>query len=743
MSYDRFYPNADRLFRVLERHYSEGKLEMSARTTYPLARALKEEYPEIEHSSRYQNFWQTFFRDDKTVEGTLATVDRDFFDMFGLVFVKGYAETAFTGPHDIVITEDMASRYFGDEDPIGKSMNNGPDHVFTVTGVIRNFPRNSHFYIDCLVSSEFLKSIIPEDLNDWKVASAYTFVELKEGTDSRKVEEKIRDIIKGKVDESNSEIFLQNIKRTHLYSRGIYSGDLGAGNITQVRLAMLVALLILSIACINFMNLFTARSAGRAKEIGIRKISGARRRTIVFQFLGESLLIILIAQVVAMILVELILPFFNIVMFTNLKVGYQSAGIYLILISMILFCGLLAGSYPALYMSSLQPVNTLRGNIIKAAGKAGFRRMLVISQFTLSFMFIISTFIIKSQVGYMNSESFGADIKDICYFEFNEEINRETLKNELGKIPGVSGITMTEHQYVLNNWSTAHGIAWKGKKEGQDVNFAVLFTDRDYANAFRLKLKSGSYFAADEFSIDNSAVVINEKAAEILGFPDPVGETLTSLDGKRFTITGVLKDFHFKSFRFPIDPLLIVPIHSTQKGGNCFIRMNPDSVASTLTEIRNKIKSAYPGYPVKIGFLEDEYNNLNRIESISGTMFGYLTFLAIIISVLGLLGLSTYMIVRRTKEIGIRKVHGAEAGEIFAMLSIEYIWLVTISFLIASPVSWFAVNIWLRGYAYHITISLWLFAMAWMTVMAVTLLTVGLQLYRACYKNPVDALRYE
>jgi ABC-type antimicrobial peptide transport system permease subunit len=742
-SFDKFYKSADCLYRVLERHVIDGKTEQTALTTYPLATALKEEYPEIIHSTTYRNFWLNFIKGDNIVEGTLATVDKDFFEMFDIEFIKGDKKSALNGSGDIIITEDMANRYFGNEQPLGKSITVRRNYVFTVTGVIKKMPRNSQFYIDCIASSEFLKIKNGENLNDWNRASVYTFIELQKGTDSRLVREKIKGIIQRNLKESNSEILLQNIKKIHLYSQGINFEAIEYGNITAVRLAVLIVILVLSIACINFMNLLTAQSSARAKEIGVRKIAGANKRKIIFQFLGESLLIIFIAQIIAMILVELLLPAFNTVMYINLRVNYQSAGIYLILIIVVLFCGLLAGSYPALYLSSLQPVNSLKGIIITNAGKAKFRKLLVISQFTLSFLFILSTLIIKSQLRYMSSKNLGADISNIAYFDFDEGIQYQTLKNELVKNPDISGVSITARQYVLNNWSTMKDINWKGKKEGDDITFVFLQADKDYAKTFNLELKAGTYLPADEYSMDNSSVVINEKAAEMLGFKDPLGEILTTKDGLNFTITGVVKDFHFKSFHFPIDPLLIVPMGPSAKEGICFVRMNPDSVASAINYIRKTVNSYKPEYPFKIGFLETDYNNYNRIELIAGTIFGYFALLTIIISVLGLLGLSTFMTIRRTKEIGIRKAHGSKTSEIFFMLSKEYFILAGISFIIASPIAMFATNIWLQSFAYRVNLNIWLFGLAWIILMTIAMVTVGVQCYRAAHRNPVEALRYE
>lgn len=758
-SYDRHYKNADRLYRVLERQFADGKLKQSALTSYPLAQALKEGYPEIILSSRYDNFWKTFIKGDDLVSGTIATVDKDFFEMFDIKFVKGDKVNALNSPYDIIITEDMANRYFGTEDPIGKKMSLDLNKIFTVTGVIKNVPRNSHLFIDCIVSIEYLKFEIEGNLNDWNNSSNYTFIELMKATDSKSVEAKIKDIIQRNIkDSTNSkpEIFLQNIKKIHLYSHGKYENDMEAFSITPVRIAGLIAILILTIVCINFMNLLTAQSSGRAKEIGVRKISGANKRKIVSQFLGEALLIIFVAHIIAMILVELILPAFNINMFVNLKVNYQSAGLYIVLFTVILFCGFVAGCYPALYMASLQPINILKGAVIKDKGNAKFRRILVTTQFTLSFLFIISTLIIKSQLDFMQSKNFGANIDNIGYFEFYgtqpesikvkhslNGLKRETIKSELKNVRGITDVSITEHQFILNNWSTIKGLNWKGKKEDEDITFTFLGTDRDYAKTFQLELKEGSYLTSDEFSNNISDIVINEKAAEMLGFQNPVGEVITSKEGLKLTIIGVVKNFHFKSYHFAIDPLLLTPINSATTGGICFVRMNPDSVASTESKIRAIFKSHNLQYPVKSGFLVSDYNSGNQMELIIGTMFGFFAFLTIIISILGLIGLSTFITLRRTKEIGIRKAHGAKSIEIFSMLSKEYFILVGISFIIASPIAWFATNIWLQSFAYRVSPNLWLFFLAWFIVMAITMLTVGLQSYRAARKNPVEALRYE
>lgn len=742
-SYDRFHKNAGCLYRVIARQNSEGKLQQVALTPYPLASALKEGYPEILRSSRYNNFWETFSKGDVHVEGTLATVDKDFLDMFNIEFIRGDKMSALTGPYDIIITEDMAERYFGSEDPLGKKMTVWPNHIFTVTGVIKNVPRNSHFYLDCLVPSEFLKTKIGVDLTNWNYVNNYTFIELYEGADSRLVEEKIKGIMNGKQDGPAFEIFLQNLLKIHLYSRGQYALDIERGNITQVRIASLVALLILTIACINFMNLFSAQSSGRLKEIGLRKVAGAGKSKIIAQFLGESLLIVTLAVIVAMILVELLLPFFNNIMLSQTNLNYKSIGLYVVLTGIVLFCGLLAGTYPALYLSSLEPMNIMKGNMMKNPGNARFRRLLVILQFTLSFLFIICTLIIRAQLDYVQNKNLGVNIDDIGHFDFTEGIQRETMRNELAGNPDIINLTITDHQWVVNNWSAAGDIEWEGKKAGENILFSVLFTDKDYAKTFELEIKNGSFLSVNETSSANSEAVINERAAAIMGFDDPIGKVITSQSGSRFTIVGVVRDFHFKSLNFAIDPLIIVPMMQSAIGGRCYIRIKPDRTASTISYIRSVFKEYNLDYSLQFSFLTDNYNDHYRIEQIAGKMFGYFSLLAILISFLGLIGLSAFTTMQRTKEIGLRKVNGARSSEVFSLLIKDYLKLILISFLIASPVAWFATKTWLQNFAYHINISWWLFGISLIIVIILTILTVGIQSYKASFRNPVEALRYE
>jgi ABC-type antimicrobial peptide transport system permease subunit len=459
--------------------------------------------------------------------------------------------------------------------------------------------------------------------------------------------------------------------------------------------------------------------------------------------LGESLFIVLVAHAIAMILVELFLPGYKNLIGKQLVVNYQSVGLYMGLIIMVLFCGLLAGSYPAFYLSSLKPLDTMKGVFNKNTGNVQFRRVLVIFQFSLSIMLIICTMIVGKQLNYLNNMKLGFNKDNIGYFMFPAapwDPRLKTLKQELLNNPDIVSVTKIFINYnnPLDIEGTSGGFNWKGKKQGDDVLFYTLGADEDYARTFQIELKEGRYFSS-EFSTDNSSIVINEQAAKIMGFKDPIGEIITTPQGSKLTIIGVVKDFHFKSLHYKIEPLIM----QIAASNTFFIRMKSEHVTSTVESIRKTYNAFKPDIPLDFKFLDDDYNNLYLSEQRMGKIFGYFSFLAIIISCLGLIGLSSFMTERRTKEIGIRKINGAKSVEIFSLLSEEYIIWVLISIIIASPIAWYVMHKWLQNFAYRIDISLWLFALAGAIALLIALLTVSFQSYRAASKNPVEALRYE
>jgi putative ABC transport system permease protein len=757
ISFDRFHKHADYLYRVLENQYSVGGDVLStALTPNALAPDLKDEYPEIIRSTRFEGRAFPVQKKDEYIIETGAFVDKDFLEMFNIGFIRGDKKSALNDPHNIVITEEMAKKYFDDVDPLGKTLTS-MNFVFTITGVVKSLPRNSHIVFDFLVPFMLYKEL-GADLNAWNYNATYSYIELHEGTDGNIFAGKIKGVVQKHIQGSRVDLFLQNIKRVHLYSYGKYTADIsGLGDISNIRILSLIALFILIIACINFMNLSTAQSARRAKEIGLRKLAGASKTTIIFQFLGESLLIVFVAHVIAMILVELLLPDFNhlirnfqsndflMMNFNNhagkqVDVNYQSADLYIGLISVILFCGLCAGSYPAFYLSSLEPTNIIRSAIGKNPGNALFRRVLVIFQFSLSVLLIICTLIVGNQFRYMKNRNLGFNKDNIGYFQFGMDMNREVLKKDLGSNPDILGVTIADNPFSGLGGASSDGFNWEGKKEGDKVLFSILYCDEDYAKTFQLEPKKGRFFSS-EFSTDNTAVVINEKAAEVMDFKEPLGATVTTAEGGKFRIIGVVKDFHYKSLRTKIEPLIM--FMNKNAGFTCFIKMKPDQTASTIDFVKKTFKSYNLYYPLVFKFFDADYNNLYWSEQRMGKIFGYFSILAIAISCLGLIGLSSFMTTRRTKEIGIRKANGARSIEIFSMLSGEYIVLVIISFLIACPIAWYAMHTWLQNFAYRTPVSWWVFPLAGLMVIVVTMLTVGLQSYKAAGRNPVEELRYE
>ncbi len=740
-SFDRHFKNADNIYRVIEKQYfSEREASQFAATPCILASGLKAEYPEIKRSARYADPQFPIEKGKESIEAKIALVDKEFLTMFDINFVQGDFNSALNGTHDILITDSFAKKHYNNEDPIGKILTSGNgEWVFTVTGVVKSFPHNSHLQFDILFPLEFLSQVWAP-LDDWGFL-CYNYIELHQNTDSKLVNEKIADFINKNKEGSHSEIFLQNIKKIHLFSSQKYTYDIsGHGDIIYIRILSLVAVFILLVACINFMNLSTAQSSRRAREIGVRKASGAGKGKIVIQFLGESLLIVMVAYLIAIIMVELLLPGFNNLIGKQLIINYHSVGLYAGLIAVVLFCGLLAGSYPALYLSSLKPLDTLKGSISINPGNPKFRRVLVIVQFSLSILLIICTLIFKKQMSYVQNKNLGYNKDNIGYFTFDtnpRDPQLESFQNELSKNPDIVSITRA-HYNPVNIEGTWTGINWTGKKPGDDVLFYRLGADEDYAKTFQLELKGGRYFSP-EFSTDNNAVVINEQAAKIMGLKNPVGEVLSTTNGKEYTIIGVVKDFHFKSLHSKIDPLFI----GLEKCNTFYIRMKPDKVISTIESVKATYKSFNNPNPFNFHFLDDDFDNLYRTEKRMGKILGYFSLLAIIISCLGLVGLSSFMIERRTKEIGIRKINGAKSTEIFFLLSKEYILWVLISIIIACPVARYAMNKWLQNFAYRIDISWRVFALAGIITLVIAFLTVGFQSYRAASKNPVEALRYE
>ncbi len=741
LSFDKSFEKGDNLYRVLEnQHYSGGEIFPVAVTPSGLAPVLKEEIPEIINSTRFTDRNWLIKKDEEYINEEIVLVDQDFLQMFEVEFLYGDIISALENPHSIILTKDLAQKYFEEDSPIGKTLEIDKTQIFTVTGVVREFPRNSHLQFEALAPFKYLQET-GIDLNDFGSNSYRTFVELQEGISQATVDSKIIHFLERFDEDLSTDLHLQNIEDVHLYSSGIYVVDFGGlGDITYVRIFAIVAIFILLIACINFMNLSTAQSSKRAKEIGMRKVSGSSKRKIVVQFLGESIIVAFVALVFSMIIVAVMLSSFNAISGKDLVVNFGSYKLYLALLILVVVCGLLAGSYPALYLSSFDPLKVIKGAVSNKAGKGQFRRILVITQFSLTVFLIICTLFISRQIDYMQNKKLGLNKDNIGYFSFGDDIrqNSKALKNELLLNPDIIGVTMSQQHpaYILNSTS---GFNWEGKNQEDETLFHTVVTDEDYATTFKIEMKDGRYFSTD-FPSDDSTVVINEKAAEVLGFKQTAGKILSAGD-RDYEIVGVVKDFHFKSVRNKIEPLIM--FLNPNRYRVCFIRMQPNNIKASVDYIEKTAKGFDPTSSIDFRFLDDDYDMLYRSEARMGSIFNYFSILAIIISCLGLIGLSLFMAERRTKEIGIRKTNGAKTKEVFSLMIKEFISWVIISILIASPCAWFAIQKWTQQFPYHTNISLWIFVTAGSIALSIAIVTVSWQTFKAARRNPIEALRYE
>ncbi|MFQ5675331.1 MAG: ABC transporter permease [bacterium] len=734
LSYDKFNEHADDIYRVVEnQYYANGQIFPVAVTPTALSPALKEQFPEIIKSTRFAFQNRTFKYGEKIFNEEGASVDPDFFDIFTIPFIKGDPQTALSNPQSAVLTEQLAAKYFDAEEPIGKTLRVDNSEDLVVTGVIKNIPDNSHFHVD------YLGRFTSEDV--WGSNWLYTYVRLQEGTPSPEVNHKIIDLIKKNKENSVTEIYLQPLTKIHLYSSGKYTADIGGhGDIRYVQIFSIVAIFVLIIACINFVNLATARSERRAREVGLRKVVGAQRHQLIRQFFGEAILMSLLAFIVALLLTEMLLPVFNDLSGKTLSLDQWRVEFLFGFLGIVIFSGLVSGSYPALYLSSFSPLQTLKGRKGIAPTGSLFRKILVVMQFTLSVMMIIGTIVVSRQIDYIRNKNLGLEKENLAYVwmpgKFREKY--ETAKHELLKNPSIVSVTATSQlpTYVASSTS---GWDWQGKNPDDNVLMHFILVDYDYLQTFKMALAEGRFFSP-EFATDSLAAVVNETAVEVMGMTSPIGQRL-SIGRNNLHIVGVVKDFHFKPIRTKIEPMVLL---LTQNRFNIMVlKISPGNIPSTVDYIKDVYKKFDAETPFELSFLDERYERLYRTEQRIGSISAYFAVVAILISCLGLYGLAAFMAEQRTKEIGIRKVLGATISHIFLLLSRNFVLLVVLANLIAWPLAYFVMSKWLQNYAYHTSLQVAIFAIAAIVTVAIVLLTICTQTIRAARANPVESLRYE
>lgn len=743
---DKFHANTKRLYRVMENQYYVGDISTFESTPGILAENIVKDIPEIEMAS--QLIWEEeplFTVGDKFDKEKGRYVQKDFLRMFSYKLEKGNPATALARPDGVVIAKKLADKYFKGVDPIGKMVRIDNKENVMVTGVLEEIPELSSLKFDFLMSYEiWLKR--NDWAKEWGNNGPRCFVMLKENTKVDQVNAKIKNYIKTKNKDSNVDLFLQNYGESYLYSHWD-NGKQAGGRIEYVRIFAAVAIVILAIACINFMNLATARSLRRAREIGVRKVVGAGKRQLVFQFLGEAMMVSVFATIVCLLLVVLILPSFNQLTEKQLAVDFSNPSFLVILLGLTIVTGIISGSYPALFMSTLKPISVLKGVLKFKPGAALFRKVLVVTQFALSIFLILGMIIVYRQVNFIHNKNLGFAKEDLLYMPLEGDLGKNYLsfKDELLKQPGIKNVTSAGHSPVEVGSST-QGVRWPGKDTTKLILFSNNTITYDYIKTMDIKLLAGRDFDPS-YSLDTMNYIVNEAAARKIGYKDPVGKELT-MWGDKGTIIGLMKDFHHNSLKVPIEPLIIRLIKQSWIGdggywGNVIIRTEQGKTKEAIASMETTFKKFNPKFPFRYYFTDDEIMKNYKAEYTVSKLLRYFAFLAIFISCLGLFGLVTFTAEQKTKEIGIRKVLGASVTGIVGMLSKDFLKLVIIAAVIAFPVAWYFMHKWLMDFEYRITIGWWVFVVAGVAAMLIALLTISFQSIKAALSNPVKSLRTE
>ena len=743
LSYDNFYSKKDRLYQPWNRSVFDGKLQCWSTTPKILVPTMKKDYPEVEEVTRVNwgnNFLFSLGEKRLTVEGTM--VDPGFLTMFDFPLVKGNSSTALNSVYSIVVTEKLAHKLFGKEEPMGKVVKIDNTDNFTVTGVLKDFPNNTRFKdYEYLIPWEYLTKRGWMD-SSWGNNSTQSYILLKPHTNVEAFDKKIKNItIEHTKNEEHIEVFLHPVSKLRLYSK-FENGKNTGGRIEVVRLFGVIAGLILLIACINFMNLSTARSEKRAKEVGIRKVVGAEKKSLIAQFLGESILISLLAGIIAIGIVQISLPGFNRLTDKILFIGYGNIYFWLAALAFVMFTGIIAGSYPAFFLSSFRPVKVLKGTFKAAHALVTPRKVLVVVQFTFAIALIICTIIIIQQIDYAQDRDTGYNRDNLVYHFLQGDIekNYALIRNELLSSGAATAVSKTSAP-ITQGWSDSWGYEWKGKDPKAKIDFNTFNTDGSLEKTVGLQIVQGRDINPVLYPTDSTAVMLNESAVGMMNFKNPIGETV-KYNETSWHVVGVIKDFILQS---PYQPMKPMVIHGPKAWFNVIhFKLNGNNSTSKNLKLAEQVFKKYnPEYPFEYHFVDEEYARKFQDEKRTGTLSCLFAGLTIFISCLGLFGLATYMAENRIKEIGVRKVLGASVVNITRLLSKDFLKLVLIALSIAIPLAWWAMYNWLQDFPYRVNIQWWVFVAAGAVSVLIALLTVSYQSIRAGLANPVRSLRTE
>jgi len=742
--FDRFHAGFRDIYRLTEdQRNNDGSIFPVAVTPEPLGPGLKKDIPEVLEFTRFRPMARNLFSygEKQIYENGLAFVDPSFLKIFTFPLIKGDPATALDHLDSMIISETAARKLFGDEDPMGRTVRLTNALDFKITGVAADVPDNSHLRFHFLGNFDFLMKTLGWE-GGWWNNSYYTYVRLAPNADLGKLNSLVR-IYLNRINPRNTTLLrLQPLKDIHLRSDYAIDIDGASRNMSgEVRIFALVAFLVLLIACINYMNLATARSGLRSKEVGVRKVIGAGRDEIMRQFFGESLLFAVIAGLLAAGLSRLLLPFFNALTGKTLPPAVLAdPSILLFLGGAALFAGLLSGIYPALFLSSFRPVSIFRGESLSGTKSALFRKSLVVVQFALSVAFIAGTFVMTAQLRYMRNAKLGYVQDSVVHFRLRGALgeNYQAFKEELARIAEIRGVTAASDLPTYTVHSTTD-FEWEGKKPDDQILVHNYSVDYNFIETLGMDMAEGRAFDR-KIPTDKDAFIINETAARLMGYDKSVGKIL-QLHERRGPIVGVVKDFHFKSLHIQIEPLVLRI--EPERNAFVFVKTGFENLTGALETIRRVHAKYNPGFPLEYEFLDESLGRLYVADRRFGAVIGIFTGLAIFISCLGLFGLASFMIERRTREIGIRKILGAGLGRIAALLSKDFLKWVALADLIAIPLAYFAMSRWLRGYAYRTGMSALVFVGAAGLTLAIALLTIALHCLRAARSNPAESLRRE
>ncbi len=746
LSYDRFHANVDRIYRVEEDQiYNNEKYHVNV-TPWPSGPVWQDEIPEIELATRFSYTGSILFRygENAFYEKNVYGADSTFFRMFSFPLLQGHPDRVLSEPNSIVLSEETAKKYFGKEDPVGKSMTLNNDEVYMVTGVFSDPPKNSSLDFDILISFEYMENT-PWYSEHWGSNSISTYLLLNEKADTSQVNRKLTAIVDAHHEHNNTEFMVAPLKRMHLYSYfGFNRSQMG---IKSVMIFITVGLFVLIIASINFMNLATAKSSTRAKEIAMRKINGAHKRNLMAQFLGESMIIVFISVLLAVILLIFFLePFNNL---TGKEFGFKDFMDPVIISGIIILTivtGFLSGIYPAVILSSMKPLKILKSNFLGAKGKAWFRKVTVIIQFSLGIILIIGTMVIYQQLNYMQNKELGYDKENLLYLVLKGELKNSyhSVKEELTRLPEVSYVSSTAHPpYMIG--SNSSSMEWNGKDPEMDLLVSFEGVDYDYVEAMGIEMKSGRSFneayGSDRIRDTLGAFMINEELEKIMNLKEVVG-TEISFQGITGPIVGVMKNYHYASARKKIEPLAVL-MAPDDYINYMVIKLHQGDVSKQLSRLEEAWNEIMPLYPFEYRFVDEDFEKMYNFEERMGKLMKALTIIAIIIAGIGLFGLSTFSAEQKTKEIGIRKAMGASKRSILGLFSREFIYLLLISALLSWPVAYYYLRSWLQDFDYRISLSAWIFIGAAILSLLIAMISISYQAVRAAGKNPADTLRYE